>query len=349
MDNNRTTRQGSIKEVQKFNEDFELLGKLPPTGLKILKILGAHGVAAEAQRMLGCVKSNVSYWKDKFIKAGALRLQCDGITKYYELTEYGSKILGGVDNGLPILFEDRPVKFRVLRREQCRVDWEKLGSPRNWRQLGVRLGEVQVMLHDRLGVEHDEANVIVHPGQVKGFTSSEVFADSVRIVERTRGILEVKFGMLLDEVGEVIGKPRYHVYRPECHAWIEAGNVEVDGVGSLDASGTHDKQDPLNGRPHVEYYDGKLADVAASFPVIKRGAGLGESAVEFPLVLRKLLETNRDLTHKVDNLSTQFEALATSEKGVSESLSNLVSLIKGESVPEKLHENSVGGSSEYVR
>lgn len=349
----RRVQHSSKQAVQKFNENFELLGDLPETGRKILSILGANGVASEAQRVLGCVKSNVTYWKDKLVRAGALRLKCDGVIKYYELTELGSKILAGSE-GFPILFEDRPVKFRVLRREQVRVDWGKLGEPRNWRMLGVRLGAVRVRLHDRLGVNHDEANVIIHPGQIKGFSSSEVFEASVRVVERTRALLETKFGMLLDDVGEVVGTPQYHVYRPECRDWIEAGCVSISGVGCLDASGTHDKQDPLNGVPHVEYRDGKLADVAAKFPSVRGyGPGLGRAGLEFPLVLQELLDENRALSVKVESLTSQFEALVVSNRGLTQNVERLVSLIKGENgvsgVVKDVGSDVKVGDDSYVR
>jgi len=82
--------------------------------LDILGVLGADGVASEAVRVAGCCKSNVTYWKNKFLKAGALRLKVDGIVKYYELTGYGSKLLTGSDDvvRLPVLLEDHAVKFR---------------------------------------------------------------------------------------------------------------------------------------------------------------------------------------------------------------------------------------------
>ncbi len=67
--------------------------------------------------------------------------------KYYELTAYGSKLLIGSDDvvRLSVLLEDLAVKFKVLRREQAALDWRKLGEPRNWAKLGVRLGEVRVV------------------------------------------------------------------------------------------------------------------------------------------------------------------------------------------------------------
>src|SRR4030042_5415599 len=91
--------------------------------------------------------------------------------------------------------------------------------------------------------------------------------EAARIVERTRVVLEQKFGMLLAENGSPLHSPRWRIYRPECHEWILAGTVEVEGIGALDHSPTHDKQDPLSGRPHLEYSNKHLASRAADFPV----------------------------------------------------------------------------------
>ncbi len=195
---NRVIEPSSKGAVQRFNKSFELLEPLPEKAQKILAVLGADGVASEAVKIANCVKSNVSYWKDRFIQAGALRLKQDGIVKYYELTPYGSKLLTGSDGEmrLPMVFEDHALKFQVLRRERCKVDWEKLGEPRNWRKLGVLIGNVRVELN--LGLE---PSVIIHPGQVKGFNVDELEMEAARIVERTRVVLEQNLGMLLSESG----------------------------------------------------------------------------------------------------------------------------------------------------
>ena len=309
----------SKQAVQRFNRSFELLEPLPEKAQKILAVLGADGVASEAVRIAKCVKSNVSYWKDRFIKAGALRLKVDGIVKYYELTPYGSKLLTGSDGELrlPVVFEDHALKFQVLRRERCRVDWEKLGEPRNWRKLGVLIGFVRVELN--LGLE---PTVVIHPGQVKGFNVDELEMEAARIVERTRVVLEQKFGMQLSESGTPLHNPRWRIYRPECHEWISAGTVEVDGVGALDHSPTHDKKDPLSGRPHLEYSDKRLAARAAVYPVAyDSGKRLAVSAVEFPVVLA-------NLEAKLDALYDQFERLAAANERLTDMMLGRVADLK---------------------
>ena len=305
VEGHRVIEPSSKRAVQRFNKSVELLEPLPEKAQKILAVLGADGVASEAVRIAKCVKSNVSYWKDRFIKAGALRLKQDGIVKYYELTSYGSKLLTGSDGELrlPVVFEDHALKFRVLQRERSIVDWKKLGEPRNWRKLGVLIGVVRVELN--LGLE---PTVVIHPGQVKGFNVDELEMEAARIVERTRVVLEQKFGMQLSESGTPLHNPRWRIYRPECHEWILAGTVEVEGVGALDHSPTHDKKDPLSGRPHLEYSDKRLAAHAAGFPVAyDSGKRLAVSAVEFPMVLA-------NLEAKLDALYGQFERLAAANE-----------------------------------
>jgi hypothetical protein len=313
----RIIEPSSKGAVQRFNKSFELLMPLPEKAQKILAVLGADGVASEAVRIANCVKSNVSYWKDRFIKAGALRLKVDGIVKYYELTPYGSKLLTGSDGEmrLPVVFEDHALKFVVLRRELCRVDWEKLGEPRNWRKLGVLIGAVRVELN--LGLE---ATVVIHPGQIKGFNVDELEMEAARIVERTRVVLEQKFGLQLSENGVPLHNPRWRVYRPECHEWISAGTVEVEGVGALDHSPTHDKKDPLSGRPHLEYSDKRLAARAAEFPVAHDSSKLlAVSAVEFPMVLA-------NLEAKLDALYGQFERLTAANERLTDMLGRVADL-----------------------
>jgi hypothetical protein len=244
----------------------------------------------------------VTYWKNKFVRTDALRLKQDGIVKYYELTPYGSKLLTGSDDvvRLPVLLEDHAVKFKVLERERVRLDWRKLGEPRNWVKLGVRIGSVRVVLN--LGLS---PSVVIHPGQMKGFNVDELEMDAARVVERVRLVLEERFGMVLSDVGEPLRKPRFRVYRPECHAWIEAGTIEADDNRGLDASPTHDKQDILSSCPHLEYENKRHAAIAAAFPyavAYDSRKNLSRAAVDFPLTLESL-------EWKVDSLRSQVAFL----------------------------------------
>lgn len=292
------------KPVQRFNGPIELLEPLSQTALDILGVLGADGVASEAAKVAGCAKSNVSYWKDKFLRVGALRLQQDGIVKYYSLTPYGSKLLTGSEGRLrlPVVLEDHPVKFTIIEREKRVLDWVKLGSPRNWVKLGVRIGEVRVVKTSQ--------SIIVHPGQLKGFNVDALEVDAGRIVERVRYILEVKFGMVLSDEAVPLHDPHWQVYRPECKEWVEAGTVEVKGVGRLDHS-------PPSRKPHLEYDKKHLAETAVNFPVILENL---DGKIDFlnENVCRLVDSVGRlsDALSKIFNLEGTTEGSTVSGKGV---------------------------------
>jgi hypothetical protein len=116
----RSTGHSSKKVVQRLKWYFELgvlPQSLPQTAQDILGVLGAEGVAAEAVRIAGVVKSDVTYWKNRFVRAGALvpresqtpqtlgkprrdQRFSAGSPKYYDLTPNGSKLLTGSDNTL---------------------------------------------------------------------------------------------------------------------------------------------------------------------------------------------------------------------------------------------------------
>jgi len=147
---------------------------------------------------------------------GALRVQSTDVVKYYSLTPYGSKLLTGSEGGVlpePVVLEDHAVKFEVLGREQVFLDWERLGAPRNWVKLGVRLGDCLVVKTSH--------SVIIHPGKLRGFDVDELEVDAGRIVERVKAILEGKFGMVLSDQGVPLHKPVYRFYSEEARAASE--------------------------------------------------------------------------------------------------------------------------------
>ena len=221
--------------VQKFKSRFELLG---PMGLEILKRLGAGNTASDACKGL-CCKSNVSYWKNRLLDIGALRLQTPGLIKYYTLTPYGSKLLARSEGGRleRVVLEDHAVKFLVVEGERRRLDWVKLGRPANWEMLGVRIGSVRVVRTSR--------SVIVYPGRLRGFDVDELLVMAGRTVEWVRSILEGRFGMVLGEMVP-LHKPVFRFYSDEAKEDVKSGTCIVEGVGSVDNS-------PPERVPHEEY------------------------------------------------------------------------------------------------
>jgi hypothetical protein len=330
----RRIKHCSKKPVQRFNGDFEhnvLPQPLSQAALDILGVLGADGVAGEAARLANVVKSDVSYWAKRFIKAGALVLRESqdpstlgkpkkaqrigpGLPKYYDLTPYGSKLITGSDNQLrlPVVFEDYPVKFLVLRWERPgSIDWEKLGQPNNWNKFGFRVTGAHVVKTTK--------SVIIHPGPLKGFDVDALEVDSGRIVERVRYILEVQFGMQLSDECDFLHGPMWQVYRPEAREWIKAGSVKVSGVGALDES-PKPWLKALNKVPHVEFNDKTHAAIAAAWPPIASDPRkrLATDASLYPLYLEEVHRMVTGLVSQVEVLTSEVSSVKDFEGQVSE-------------------------------
>jgi len=265
----QTVEPVSRKSVQQFNGKIELLG-FSQRGLRILRVLGTTDcTASDAVKIVGCSKSLVSHWKDHAVKAGALRLLADGIVKYYELTPLGSKLLSSsigfttgeacssVEVGVVHVLEDHAVKFEILKEEDgCRrVDWRKLGEPRNWVKMGFRLGIVRVVKTPK--------HIIIHPGKLRDFNMDQLLVTAGQIVGRVRLELMVRFGMVLSEEGVALHDPVWQVFSPEAEEFEGAGTFRVHlkggAVGGMDNS-------PPDCRRHFEYNRKELAVAAVRSP-----------------------------------------------------------------------------------
>ena len=340
----RLVKHSSNRTVQQFNQKIELQAlssrvkplpdPLPQTAMDILSVLGAGGVAGNAMALAGVCKSDVSHWVKRFITNHALILKVStsprapglpkevqhtgpGLPRYYELTSFGSKLLAGSEERrrLPVVFEDMPVKFPVLKWERvgC-IDWVKLGEPRNWQPLGFRVTGVRVVRTTK--------NVIVHPGPLMGFDVDQLEVDSGRIVERVRYILEVKYGMQLGDEAVFLHGPMWQVFRPEARAWIkEGGTVHVPGVGALDAS-PKPWMKKLSGVAHVEFENKRHAALAAAWPpvpVASDPAKQNASAAPFyPLYLEEIHRTITGLAGQVEVLSLELSRVKGIELQVGE-------------------------------
>ena len=228
------------RRVQQFKKPFELLGV---SGLRILELLGAGNTATTVASMIPCRKSNVTYWSKKLVSIGALKLQTKDVFKLYSLTPYGSTLLTRSEGGLGevVVLEDCAVKFVVLEGERGVLDWVKLGEPRNWVKLGVRVGCVRV--------EKTSRHIIIHPGRLKGFDVDLLEVEAGRIVERVHSVLESRFGMVLSEEGVPLHKPIYRFYSEEAREDVKNGTCIVEGVGSIDnSSPEHVPHEEFNGK-----------------------------------------------------------------------------------------------------
>lgn len=337
----RKVKHSSNRTVQRFNKKIEhrassckvkpLPDPLPQTAQDILSILGAGGVAGNAMAVTGVCKSGVSHWVKRFLEHGALILKQSqdpktlglsklyqrtgpGLPHYYELTKYGSILLAGSEEckRLPVVFEDHPVKFPVLKWEATgSIDWEKLGDPRNWQQCGFRVTGVRVVKTSR--------NVIIHPGPLMGFDVDQLEVDSGRIVERVRYILEVKYKMQLSDDCEFCHGPMWQVFRPEAREWVkQGGSVRTPGYGNLDAS-PKPWMKKLSGVPHVEFEDKRSAALASVWPPVasdpdKRNAS---AAVMYPLYLEEIHHNVAFLLERIDVLTVEVNKVKAVEAQVS--------------------------------
>lgn len=289
--------RGRVRPVRRVRDDFRtLLGlgdyaqNLSDKAKLILKLLGAGNCARDVAEAVPCSKSTVNYWKNKFLGAGALRLVVKDVFKEYALTPYGSRILTRSESGVPpevCCLEDHAVKFGVLEWGRAdRLDWRRLGRPRNWEKLGVRIGNVRVVRTSK--------SIIVHPGRLRGFDVDELLMLSGRIVERVRMVLENRFGLLLSDVGVPLHQPVTRFYSEEAGQLVKLGTTIVEDVGSIDNS-------PPERVPHEEYVGKDLAKARLLMPlrlsrleqrvegVEKKLADLSDNVGELVSVLKSAL------------------------------------------------------------
>jgi hypothetical protein len=341
----RTERKGICRRKRFIGNSAKcvLPDPLPETAFKILSTLGAKGVAEEAMVAAKLkAKSSVSRWVRLFKAAGALVIDEQevpnstgplgkppiykpGTPRYYLLTPYGSKLITGSDNLLhfPVLFEDRPLIFRVIEREKRVIPWKPLGDVRFWRKKGVMLAGVTVELHEKLGPNKDQANVMIHPGPIKGFNVDELLADSAATVERVKGMLEATYGIVLSPKGELPQRkdksgpirPRWRVYDPIVRDWMEAGSVEVPGYGAADASPLPSKggvRDPQSNEPHAEFDNPLDAKVAASlYPFLSDDPAKRKlmDGLYAPALIRDTHSQVSSLVAQISDLKHQFGVL----------------------------------------
>jgi len=276
--------------VKQLNKPFELLGA---TGLKVLEKLGAGSTATETAKVLGCSKPNIAYWKNKLVAMGALRLQVADVMKYYQLTPYGSKILARSEKKVSetVLLEDHAIKFAIVEHEKCRIDWRKLGDPRNWEQLGAKVFGVKV--------EKTSRHVIIHPGKLRGFDVDELEVEAGRIVERVKLVLSARFGMVLSDEGVALHKPVYRFYSEEAKEDVKYGTCIIEGMSSTDNS-------PPERIPHEEYTGKERAKARQLLP---------DSVRRLETKIDTLIQTDQRLADSVGKLVDFFKQIAGVPEG----------------------------------
>jgi DNA-binding MarR family transcriptional regulator len=284
--------------VKQSSESALLLDSLPATAIKILSVLANGGTARDAAKQTGTTKQNVSQWIKKLIKLGLLRLQVKDVFKLYSLTPYGQAFT--TTSGEAMVFEDYAVKFAVLQDETKRIDWVKLGDPLNWEKLGVRIGGVRVVKTSQ--------SVIIHPGKMYGHDLDALKVDAGRVIEHVRSILVNEFGMKLGDVGVPLHDAITRFYSDEAKEDIKNGTVNVEGVGSIDAS-------PPEKIPHEEYNGVERAKERLLLPDRVKTVNDKVDQIEQQMIT---------LTNSVDRLADSMTNIADSVRKLTETFSSLL-------------------------
>ena len=165
-------------------------------------------------------------------------------------------------------------------RRADRLDWRKLGMPRNWKKLGVKIGSVRVVKTSK--------SIIIHPGRLRGFDVDELLMISGRIVERVKMVLENHFDMLLEEPSVPLHQPITRFYSEEAKELVRKfGTTVVEDVGSIDNS-------PPERVPHEEYKGRDLSKARLFMPLRllrleSKVDGLGGEVHELVSVLKTAL------------------------------------------------------------
>jgi hypothetical protein len=287
--------------VKQSNESVLLLRSFSSKGLTILCVIANGGTSKDAAKQARCSKQNVSYWIGKFKKLGLIRLTVTDVFKLYELTSYGQTVF--TTSGEPMVFEDFPLKFEILRHETKDIAWEKLGDPLNWEKLGVKLGGVRV--EKNLG---KKPHIIIHSGQVFGCDVDGLRVDVGRIIENVRSILCNEFGMVLSDVGVPIRKPTTQFYSKEAKQFHKKlGNMKFNEVTSLDDSPPSPSL-PRPSHPHLEFSNEEKA---------RNWASRGDNIV-------RMLNDVTVMNQKIDSLTEVVNNMVISVGRLTDTLSKLL-------------------------
>jgi hypothetical protein len=228
-----------VKKKLKNSSSRFLLGyRLSTVGKVVLRQLGEGNSQAETAINLQFSKPRVNYWARKFLKQGFLREKNYGRPKEYDLTALGTKLLTTSDREfpLPCVMEDYPFKYALVR-DLSRIEWEKLGEPRNWEKFWIHVGEVRV--------EKTSRSIIVHTGQLSGFDPDDLLFQAGQINALVKAILQDR-GVVVASVGLPLHKPMFKFFTPEAEVIHRVlGNVSTEN-GTIDNS-------PPEKLPHQEH------------------------------------------------------------------------------------------------
>lgn len=284
-------------ESSKTTHKTGLLYRFTKKVLVVLQKLGEGYTQAEIAKMTPFSKQGINYWVKKFLKNRILKLKQDGCPKYYTLTPRGQAILTRSEMPqIPCQMEDYPMKFRLVA-DWSKIDWVKLGEPKNWVKLGIKIGHVRV--EKNLG---KQPTVVIHTGQLVGFHPDQCLLEAGTIIADVKAILQ-GYGVMLDAVGLPLRKAIFKFYTREAELLHDTfGNVSTED-GTLDAS-------PPDEIPHIEHTRQAAINKIGE---ANRLARIEIRQIEQDKRLAKLTENEERLITVVEKLQTNFELIT---KGV---------------------------------
>jgi hypothetical protein len=289
-----------VKKKLKNNPRRFVLGyRLAAVGKVVLRQLAEGNSQAEVAINLQFSKPRVNYWVRKFLRQGFLREKNYGRPKQYELTALGTKLLttGDREFPLPCVMEDYPFKYALVR-DLSRIEWEKLGEPRNWEKFGIHVGEVRV--------EKTSRSIIIHTGQLSGFDPDDLLFQAGQVNALVKAILQDR-GVVVAAVGLPLHKPIFKFYTPEAEVVHRVfGNVSTEN-GTIDES-------PPDKLPHQEHDREAARDFLDLGPRVKnlaeRQKALEAQVAGIDSKLDRITKTQEQIVHLQERFTAAFEQIA---------------------------------------
>lgn len=210
----------------------------------ILSKLGKGVSQSKVSKQGSFSKQKVNYWAKRFLKLKLIELEMDGWIKSYRFTAVGQVFFTrGEESGfVPCVSEDYPIKYPLIR-DNSSIVWEKLGDTKNWKKLGVMIGDVRV--------EKTTKHIIVHTGQIIGVNPDHAKIEAGSLQRAVLDTLK-SLGVVVEPVGLPLRPWITKFFTKDAEILYELFGVVSTEDGSIDAS-------PPDRIPHEELRENAAA------------------------------------------------------------------------------------------
>jgi hypothetical protein len=272
-----------------------------------LEMIREHYTQAQIAKVLEIHKSLVSYYVNKAIVLGYVKVICRDRIKILELTQKGSNFLDRYNkcNNRTLGRQQLPIcraehirfKARVDKLPNRPLDWNKIVMS-NWCQYNSIVDNIRVHLNNGKA-----PSIEFIPSPIDGSNPWELFVilynDCNAVATKLEQILDMEIGRLDLEPGT-----EWVVYDPLAKVISEYnGQITLDGIGKINAS------KPLH-RGEIEFFDPRFAADYITMP--KRVSNIER-------LLEDLLRVNKDYTKgnsedQMDEVEVVEEKAAAAEQ-----------------------------------